>query len=175
MEKKPEPGSMKLFKGVLIMGLLILVLPGRDSFAQSSPDQERWPVRSEKQIGNVPGPSWTSTERDPFAYSPKVAQTLMLQRRAAEKGIQPGTPDGSSQPAGAFALNGILWTEKGGVASINQKILREGESLEGYKITKIERQKVILKKEGEEIRLHLAQSPLEVKTHDPQPLSKKKR
>ncbi len=151
------------------------MLLGWDSFAQSSPDQERRPVRSQGPIGTAPSPSLSGAERNPFAYPPKVAQTLILQRRAAEKGIPPGSPDGSSQPVVAFTLNGILWTEKGGVASINQKIFREGESLEGYKIIKIERQKVILKKEGEEIRLHLAQSPLEVKTHDPQPLSKNKR
>lgn len=166
---------MKVFKGLLIIGLLISVLLGRDSFAQSSPDQERGPVRSQDQLGTTPSPSLSGAERNPFAYPPKVAQSLMLQRRAAERGIAPGSPDGSPQPVVAFTLNGILWTEKGGVASINQKIFREGESLEGYKIITIERQKVILKKEGEEIRLHLAQSPLEVKTHDPQPLSKKKR
>jgi type II secretory pathway component PulC len=126
-------------------------------------------------MGTAPSLSQHGAERNPFAYPPRVAQTLILQKRAAERGNPPGTPDGSSQPATVFILNGILWTDRGGVASINQKIFREGESLEGYKIVKIERQKVILKKEGEEIRLHLAQSPLEVKTHDPQPLSKKKR
>lgn len=166
---------MNKFKIRIIIGLLVSMPLGLDSFAQSSPAQEGWPVRSQDQMGTAPSPSQRGAERNPFTYPPKVAQTLILQKRAAERGNPPGTPDGSSQPAAAFTLNGILWTEKGGVASINQKIFREGESLEGYKIIKIERQKVILKKEGEEISLHLAQSPLEVKTHDPQPLSKKKR
>ena len=78
-------------------------------------------------------------------------------------------------PPKVFSLTGILWTEKGGVASINQLILREGESLEGYRVTRIEKNKVVLKKEDEEIVLNLYQSPVAVTQHPVNPSPRKEK
>ena len=81
---------------------------------------------------------------------------------------KPEGKPGAEAPAAAkvYTLSGILWTERGGVASINQRILREGETLDEYKVTRIEPGKVVLKKTDEEIVLNLFQSPVGITRHD---------
>ena len=77
-----------------------------------------------------------------------------------------GKPGTEARPAAkVYTLSGILWTERGGVASINRRILREGETLDEYRVTRIDRDKVILKKEGEEVVLNLLQSPVVITEH----------
>ena len=98
------------------------------------------------------GKSWAAPEetvdkspspggRNPFAYPAKILKEMALAKKPE------GKPGAEAPTAGKiYTLSGILWTEKGGVASINQRILREGETLDEYKVTRIEPGKVVLKK-----------------------------
>ena len=81
---------------------------------------------------------------------------------------KPEGKPGAEAPTTAkiYTLSGILWTERGGVASINQRILREGETLDEYKVTRIEPGKVVLKKSDEEMVLNLFQSPVVITRHE---------
>ncbi len=90
---------------------------------------------------------------------------------------KPEGKPGAEAPATAktYTLTGILWTERGGVASINQRILREGETLDEYRVTRIETGKVVLKKSDEELILNLFQSPVAITRHEDQFQSKRKR
>ena len=99
--------------------------------------------------------------RNPFAYPAKILKEMALAKKPEGK-------PGAEAPTAAkiYTLSGILWTERGGVASINQRILREGETLDEYKVTRIEPGKVILKKMGEEIVLSLFQSPVVITRHE---------
>ncbi len=110
--------------------------------------------------------------RDPFAYPAKILKEMALAKKPEGK-------PGAEAPAAAkvYTLSGILWTERGGVASINQRILREGETLDEYKVTRIEPGKVVLKKTDEEIVLNLFQSPVVITRHEDrfQVKSKRKR
>jgi hypothetical protein len=118
-----------------------------------------------------------SQERDPFSYPPDIVKALQMKRALEAKGGVPGG-EGALQtpsPALSFKLSGILWTERGRVAAINQKIVKEGELLQEYRVARIERDRVILKKEKEEVVLPLAQSPLVIKPSDSQSNHLKKR
>ena len=118
------------------------------------------------------GKPWAATEetvdkspspggRNPFAYPAKILKEMALAKKTEGK-------TGAEAPAAAkiYTLSGILWTERGGVASINQRILREGETLDEYKVTRIEPGKVVLKKSDEEIVLNLFQSPVVITRHE---------
>lgn len=99
--------------------------------------------------------------RNPFAYPAKILKEMTVAKKPEGK-------PGAEAPAAAkvYTLSGILWTERGGVASINQRILREGETLDEYKVTRIEPGKVVLKKTDEEIVLNLFQSPVGITRHE---------
>jgi hypothetical protein len=101
-----------------------------------------------------------ATGKNPFAYPPRI-----LKEMAASKA--PGGKEGAGPktPQREYILSGVLWTEKGGVASINRRILREGEMLDEYRVARIEPSKVVLKREGEEIVLNLFQSPVVITEH----------
>ena len=101
-----------------------------------------------------------STGKNPFAYPPRI-----LKEMAASQAPGGKEGAGAKTPQREYSLSGILWTEKGGVASINRRILREGEMLDEYRVARIEQSKVILKKEGEEVVLNLFQSPVVITEH----------
>ena len=111
----------------------------------------------EEPVDKSPSPGG----RNPFAYPAKILTEMALAKKPEGK-------PGAEAPAAAkiYTLSGILWTERGGVASINQRILREGETLDEYKVTRIEPGKVILKKMDEEIVLSLFQSPVVITRHE---------
>ena len=110
----------------------------------------------EESVDRSPSPGG----RNPFSYPAKILKELALAKKPD------GKPGAEAPPAAKiYTLSGILWTERGGVASINHRILREGETLDDYKVTRIDQNKVILKKEGEEIVLNLFQSPVVITEH----------
>jgi hypothetical protein len=108
--------------------------------------------------------------RNPFAYPAKILKEMALAKKPEGK-------PGAEAPATAmiYTLSGILWTERGGVASINQRILREGDTLDEYKVTRIEPGKVVLKKRDEEMVLNLFQSPVVITRHEDRFQFKRKR
>ncbi|MBI5586389.1 MAG: hypothetical protein HY892_21465 [Deltaproteobacteria bacterium] len=99
-------------------------------------------------------------DRNPFAYPSKIIKELTLLKTGDGK-----TPAEAKRLPKEYALSGILWTDKGGVAAINRRIFQEGELLDEYCVWRIDRNKVILKKEGEEIVLNLFQSPVVISEH----------
>jgi hypothetical protein len=118
------------------------------------------------------GKSWAAPEetvdkspspgvRNPFAYPAKILKEMTLSKK-------PDGKPGSEAPTAArvYILSGVLWTEKGGVASINRQILREGEMLDDYQVHRIEPGRVVLRKADEEIVLNLFQSPVVITRHD---------
>jgi hypothetical protein len=111
----------------------------------------------EETVDRSPAPG----ARNPFAYPAKILKEMTLSKK-------PDGKPGSAAPTAAkvYTLSGVLWTEKGGVASINQQILREGETLDEYRVNRIEPGRVVLKKADEEIVLNLFQSPVVITPHD---------
>ena len=141
--------------------LLILTL----SWLPGWPGQALWVA----QAGNVPAAA-ESPDRNPFSYPPRI-----LKEMALKPGGDGKTPATAKPPQKEYALTGILWTDRGGVASINQHILQEGEKLDDYRVFRIDRNRVILKKEGEEIVLNLFQSPVVIsEQREPRSTQKKK-
>jgi hypothetical protein len=121
---------------------------------------------SEETVDKSPSPGG----RNPFAYPAKILKEMALVKKPEGK---PGAE--APTPAKMYTLSGILWTEKGGVASINQRILREGDTLDEYQVTRIEPGKVVLKKSDEEMVLTLFQSPVAITRHEDRFQVKKKR
>ena len=124
------------------------------------------PWAASEEIDKSPSPGG----RNPFAYPAKILKEMALVKKPEGK---PGAE--APTPAKIYTLSGILWTERGGVASINQRILREGETLDEYKVTRIEPGKVVLKKLDEEIVLSLFQSPVAITRHEDRFPVKKRR
>ncbi len=127
------------------------------------------------------GQSWAASEetidkapslqgRNPFAYPGKILKEMALAKKPEGK---PGAE--APAPGKMYTLTGILWTERGGVASINHRILQEGETLDEFKVTRIEPGRVVLKKSDEEMVLNLFQSPVVVTPHEDRSAVKKKR
>lgn len=54
-----------------------------------------------------------------------------------------------------MSLEGIIYTREDPVAIINSEVLRQADQIGEYVVLKIEREKVILKKEGKEYNLKL--------------------
>jgi hypothetical protein len=117
---------------------------------------ELW-AASEETVDKASSPG----ARNPFAYPARILKEMALAKKPEGK---PGTE--APTAAKMYTLTGILWTERGGVASINQRILREGETLDEYKVTRIEPGKVVLKKSDEEMVLNLFQSPVVITRHE---------
>jgi hypothetical protein len=131
-----------------------------------SPGVEKSWAAPEETVDKSPSPGG----RNPFAYPAKILKEMALTKKPEGK---PGAE--APTTAKMYTLSGILWTERGGVASINQRILREGETLDEYKVTRIEPGKVVLRKSDEEIILNLFQSPVVITRHEDNFQSKRKR
>lgn len=54
-----------------------------------------------------------------------------------------------------IVVNGIIWTEKSPVAIINNDIVQEGSDWRDFKVDKIEKDKVILKRRESEFEIPL--------------------
>jgi hypothetical protein len=121
---------------------------------------------SEETADKSPSPGG----RNPFAYPAKILKEMAQAKKPEGK---PGTE--TPPTAKMYTLTGVLWTERGGVASINQRIVREGEILDEYRVTRIEPGKVVLKKTDEEIVLNLFQSPAVITRHEDRFEFKKKK
>jgi hypothetical protein len=105
-------------------------------------------------------PDAAGPDRNPFAYPSRIAKEMASPKTGDGK-----TPAGAKESHKEYALSGILWTDRGGVASINRRIVQEGEMLDEYRVSRIDRNKVTLRKEGEEIVLNLFQSPVVIMEH----------
>jgi hypothetical protein len=140
-----------MFRSKIVVNLLLIA-----GFLFLSGIGKPW-AAPEETVDKSPSPGG----RNPFAYPAKI-----LREMASAK--KPEGKPGAEAPGGAkmYTLSGILWTDRGGVASINQRILREGETLDEYKVTRIEPGKVVLKKSDEELVLNLFQSPVVITRHE---------
>ncbi len=149
-----------MFKSKIIVNLLLIA-----GFLFLSGIGKPWAASEEKGDRSLsPG------GRNPFAYPAKILKEMTLAKKPE------GKPGVEVPPvAKMYTLSGILWTDRGGVASINQRILREGETLDEYKVTRIEPGKVVLKKSDEELILNLYQSPVVITRHGDRFQSKFKR
>ncbi|MCD6219883.1 hypothetical protein J7K43_05810 [Candidatus Calescamantes bacterium] len=73
-----------------------------------------------------------------------------------ESEIVPSPPPTVEEEAPSeLTLAGTLVSPKGAVAIINEKIVKEGESIGGFKVLRIERKRVILTREGKSYSLYL--------------------
>ena len=54
---------------------------------------------------------------------------------------------------GGFILQGIMYSAGGSTAVINNELYREGDTVEGYTVKKVDEFEVILEKSGEEFSL----------------------
>jgi hypothetical protein len=149
--------SQPLWGNIPILPLLFLLLWGFPLSAAQGAPAGSGPVEAD------------ISERNPFAYPPRILKEMAQKPSGGGK-----TPAGAKESPKEYALSGILWTEKGGVASINRRIVREGEMLDEYRVFKIDRNKVVLKKEGEEIVLNLFQSPVVITEHEHRSINKRK-
>ena len=71
-----------------------------------------------------------------------------------ESEVVPPPPVEEEAPS-ELTLAGTLVSPKGAVAIINEKIVKEGESIGGFKVLRIERKRVILTREGKSYSLYL--------------------
>jgi hypothetical protein len=149
-----------MFKSKIIVNLLLIA-----GFLFLSGIGKPW-AASEETDAKSP----SSGGRNPFAYPAKIIKEMAPAKKPEGK---PGAE--TTAAAKVYTLSGILWTDRGGVASINQRILREGETLDEFKVTRIEPGKVVLKKSDEEIVLNLFQSPVVITRHEDRFQFKRKR
>ncbi len=91
----------------------------------------QWPKGGE-------GPKWG---KDPF-YLPSKKETPRQVREKKE-----------DSPREGFSLSGIIYTKDKAVAIINDRILRRGDSIGGYMITEIAKDRVVLSGKGEKLVL----------------------
>ncbi|MCK4245048.1 MAG: hypothetical protein KAX20_05430 [Candidatus Omnitrophica bacterium] len=57
----------------------------------------------------------------------------------------------------SFSLSGIIWKEKEPLALIDDYIVREGDTVEGYTVVKIAQDKIILEEAGKKYQLFLGE------------------
>ena len=74
-----------------------------------------------------------------------------------------GRADKHPVTRGKLELKGILWDESQPLAVINEVVVREGEIVDGRKILRIEKTKVILEEDGKEFILWLRLEDFEKK------------
>ncbi len=112
---------------------LNLVFNGEAALSDTSLSglNRQWPKEEEKpKLG-----------KDPFYLPP---------RKEIPKNV-PAKKEES--PREEFSLSGIIYSNDKAVAIINGRILRKGELINGYTITEIFRDKVVLSGKGEEVVL----------------------
>ncbi len=106
-------------------------------------------------LGIWPGGFWVWAERNPFSLPPGV-------QKGGPGEAKPGVLVPGMLPAPAesqFLLTTILISGNIKVAAINGKLVRTGETLDGYEVRLIEAKRVILTKGKEKKILYL--TPLE--------------
>ncbi len=69
----------------------------------------------------------------------------------------PPTTAEEEEVVSELKLSGTLTSPKKAIAIINEKIVREGDSIGGFKVFKIERKRVVLTREGKSYSLYLGQ------------------
>tara|TARA_B100000315_G_scaffold233792_1_gene247192 strand:- start:1763 stop:2122 length:360 start_codon:yes stop_codon:yes gene_type:complete len=84
--------------------------------------------------------SYTTADRDPLVPLVSKSGLILIPREMDFTGL---------------SLKGIIYSEQGAVAVINDVVLKEGDSLGDYTVLKIEEKKVILKKGNEGFTLKL--------------------
>lgn len=86
---------------------------------------------------------FSSEQRDPF--SPLISQTgqLLIKKTTSPTGL---------------ALKGIIYSEQGSVAIIGDEVFKENDIINDYRVVKITRKKVLLKKDKEVIILKLEEN-----------------
>lgn len=86
---------------------------------------------------------FSSEQRDPF--SPLISQTgqLLIKKTTSPTGL---------------ALKGIIYSEQGSVAIIGDEVFKENDIINDYRVVKITKKKVLLKKDKDVIILKLEES-----------------
>jgi type II secretory pathway component PulC len=69
----------------------------------------------------------------------------------------PFFPDQTAGFAGPVALTGIVWDEKKPIAMVNDQVLAVGDQIQGYTVTRINRDAIVLEANGQEITVSLFQ------------------
>lgn len=150
-------------KKIIALSILILVIipiwirafKPRPGVTSSPPSQEVAPPATEiggsikeaapQKIDIIQDKEKEEAQRKRMAL-PWSRDPFMAQGKLAKKG--PSRPE-------ALALSGIIWDEKKPAAIINDNIVSVGDEIQGKKVIKIEKNKVILQEDGEEYILRL--------------------
>ena len=81
----------------------------------------------------------------------KQDQEVAQERRTSV--ATPGASPSISQPATQLKLQLIVWDESHPSAVINGKIVRSGDGVDGATVTQIDRNRVLLQRDGQEVEL----------------------
>ena len=84
--------------------------------------------------------SFKTSDKDPFVPLISKNGTILISHKVT---------------IGGLIIKGIIYSKESPVAIINDLVLREGESVGGYTVVRIEEKKVILKNNNKEFILNL--------------------
>lgn len=88
---------------------------------------------TQPDIGKTPKPTKLEWGRDPFILN----------------------PERPTQKEGVFILTAVMWDEKNPYAIINGEVSYIGKEIDGYTVTKINKDSAVLKKDSEELIIEL--------------------
>jgi len=132
--KSGQPWKLYLFFGVIAVAgffvargiFSVLVTPLKEN------------VKATAAIKQLPEP-----KQPPAVVTPQQVPSPLL----------PAEEDVSREAAQSFVLNGIFFSEEGGYALVNNRIVREGDTINGARVIRITLEEVELQSEDSLIRL----------------------
>jgi len=131
------------FKLVALYGLLIIIGIVATKYAMDffMPKKPSGSSQSAKKVGLPPFVSVVSGDKKNGSAQDK--NLLSIKKKSP------------SEPTGPFALTGIYYAGDTGYCIVNNKILEEGQEVDGAKVVSISIDEVELQKDGKSIRLNL--------------------
>jgi len=147
---KPDFKKLSLYLLVLISGLvaanfLFNILSSRRSVSKDLAQAKPNNVATQKSSGNVAAMVKPAAVSAPDK-SPAVVAQPQSQSESQELVVQEPT-------APELVLNGVFFSDEGGYALINNRIVKEGDSIEGVKLVKIYADSVEMDNHGSKIKL----------------------
>ncbi|MCB9057302.1 MAG: hypothetical protein H6627_01980 [Calditrichae bacterium] len=139
--EKRERNLLIILGIVVLIGAVDFAINTEDYLGYYSSDQKN----VEKKESNIPVQNlkssqmknqitYTNWDRDPF-YNSSIRVSKTVYRNTVKETT--------------FQLKAISFSEGMSVAMINSQVLKVGDTIEGYKVSKIEPKQVILEKDGQ--------------------------
>ncbi len=137
-----------IITGFLATALVLAVINALNRAKEQGPVKGNSGQRQAAE--SVRRPALSQLERQKERVKMKWGRDPFFEQGITEEEKVSGEPVGEE-----LTLKGILWSERKPVALINMQAVNEGESVSGYVVVDIQKDKVILRKDGKDYEFKL--------------------